>query len=156
MLKFTRQSDKELANLVERELERQENNIEMIASESTAPLEVMELAGSVFTNKTLEGYPGARYQAGSEIADEVEKLGIERAKKLFKAEHVNIQPYSGSTANYSVYAAVLEPGDKILSMRLDQGGHLTHGSKANWVSKFYEFDFYSIDKDSEQIVYDNL
>lgn len=156
MLEITKKTDLDLANLVEEELKRQENNIEMIASESTAPLAVMELAGSVFTNKTLEGYPGARYQAGSEIADKVERLGIERAKELFKAEHVNIQPYSGSTANYSVYAAILEPGDKILSMRLDQGGHLTHGSTANWVSKFYDFEFYSIDKDSEQIDYEGL
>ncbi|MDO5689018.1 MAG: serine hydroxymethyltransferase [Tissierellia bacterium] len=156
MLTETRKTDPELARLVEEEYQRQEDNIEMIASESTAPIAVMELAGSVFTNKTLEGYPGGRYQAGSQVADKVELLGIERAKELFKADHVNIQPYSGSTANYSVYAAILEKGDRILSMRLDQGGHLTHGSPANWMSKFYTFEFYSVDKETEQIDYEGL
>lgn len=156
MLKVTRQTDPELAGLVNQELERQERNIEMIASESTAPLAVMELTGSVFTNKTLEGYPGNRFQAGSHIADKVETLAVERAKKLFGAEHCNIQSYSGSTANYSVFAAVLNPGDKVLSMRLDQGGHLTHGSPANWVSKIYNFDFYAMDPETELIDYDKL
>lgn len=156
MLKYTRQSDPEIYELLVEELHRQENNIEMIASESTAPLEVMELSGSVFTNKTLEGYPGKRFQAGSEVADKIERLGWERAKELFGAEHVNIQSYSGSTANYSVFAAVLEPGDKILSMRLDQGGHLTHGSPANWMSKFYHHDFYGVNPETEQIDYDEL
>lgn len=156
MLKETRATDPELAGLVDQELSRQIHNIEMIASESTAPLAVMELTGSVFTNKTLEGYPGARFQAGSHVADQVEKLGVERAKKLFKAEHANIQSYSGSTANYSVFAAVLKPGDKVLSMRLDQGGHLTHGSPANWVSKIYNYEFYGVDKETEEIDYDAL
>ena len=141
MLKVTRATDPSLAALLDAELSRQENNIEMIASESTAPLAVMELTGSVFTNKTLEGYPGARFQAGSQVADQVETMAVERAKELFHAEHANIQSYSGSTANYSVFASVLKPGDKVLSMRLDQGGHLTHGSPANWVSKIYNFDF---------------
>ena len=156
MLKNTRKSDPEVYELVCEELERQEHNIEMIASESTAPLEVMELSGSVFTNKTLEGYPGKRFQAGSEVADKVEELAWARAKELFGAEHVNIQSYSGSTANYSVFASVLEPGDKILSMRLDQGGHLTHGSPANWMSKFYHHEFYGVDPETEQIDYDAL
>lgn len=156
MLKYTRQSDPEIAALVDEELKRQQHNIEMIASESTAPLEVMELSGSVFTNKTLEGYPGKRFQAGSEVADKVEKLAWERAKELFGAEHVNIQSYSGSTANYSVFASVLNPGDKILAMRLDQGGHLTHGSPANWVSKIYTHVFYGVDKETERIDYDEL
>lgn len=156
MLKETRATDPELAGLVDQELSRQVHNIEMIASESTAPLAVMELTGSVFTNKTLEGYPGARFQAGSHVADQVERLGVERAKKLFKAEHANIQSYSGSTANYSVFAAVLKPGDKVLSMRLDQGGHLTHGSPANWVSKIYSYEFYGVDKETEEIDYDAL
>ena len=141
MLRETRLTDPELAGLVDEELYRQEHNIEMIASESTVPVPVMELSGSVFTNKTLEGYPGRRYQAGSQVADKVERLAIERAKNLFGAEHVNLQSYSGSTANYSVFAAVLKPGDKILSMRLDQGGHLTHGSPANWMSGFYDHKF---------------
>ena len=128
----------------------------MIASESTVPLEVMELSGSVFTNKTLEGLPGKRFQAGSEVADKLEELGWKRAKELFGAEHVNLQSYSGSTANYSVFASVLEPGDKILAMRLDQGGHLTHGSSANWVSKIYHHDFYGVNPETEQIDYDAL
>lgn len=156
MLKVTRQTDPELANLVDEELSRQEHNIEMIASESTAPLAVMELTGSVFTNKTLEGYPGARFQAGSHVADKVERMAVERAKELFHTEHANIQSYSGSTANYSVFASVLKPGDRVLSMRLDQGGHLTHGSPANWVSKIYNFDFYAMDPETEQIDYDAL
>lgn len=156
MLKVTRATDPVLAGLVDEELKRQEHNIEMIASESTAPLAVMELTGSVFTNKTLEGYPGKRFQAGSHIADKVEVLACERAKELFGAEHANIQSYSGSTANYSVFASVLEPGDKVLSMRLDQGGHLTHGSPANWVSKIYNFEFYAMDPKTELIDYDAL
>ena len=156
MLKRTKISDPVLAGLVQEELERQEHNIEMIASESTAPLEVMELSGSVFTNKTLEGYPGRRFQAGSQIADKVEELACKRACELFGAEHANIQSYSGSTANYSVYASILTPGDKVLSMRLDQGGHLTHGSPANWVSKIYQFDFYGVDPETELIDYDAM
>lgn len=128
----------------------------MIASESTAPLAVMELTGSVFTNKTLEGYPGKRFQAGSHIADKVEELACQRARELFGADHANIQSYSGSTANYSVYASILNPGDKVLSMRLDQGGHLTHGSPANWVSKIYHFEFYAMDPETELIDYDAL
>jgi glycine hydroxymethyltransferase len=156
MLRETRLTDPELAGLVDEELYRQEHNIEMIASESTVPVPVMELSGSVFTNKTLEGYPGKRYQAGSQIADKVERLAVERAKDLFGADHVNIQSYSESTANYSVFAAVLKPGDKILSMRLDQGGHLTHGSPANWMSGFYDHKFYGVDPDTEQIDYYEL
>lgn len=156
MLKVTRQTDLELVGLLDEELKRQEHNIEMIASESTAPLAVMELTGSVFTNKTLEGYPGKRFQAGSHVADKVEELACERARELFGAEHANIQSYSGSTANYSVFAAILNPGDKILSMRLDQGGHLTHGSPANWVSKIYHFEFYAMDPETELIDYDAL
>lgn len=156
MLKTTKATDPVLYALVEEEYERQVHNIEMIASESTAPLAVMELTGSVFTNKTLEGYPGARFQAGSHVADEVERLACERACKLFGAEHANIQSYSGSTANYSVFASVLKPGDRVLSMRLDQGGHLTHGSPANWVSKIYQFDFYAMNPETELIDYDAL
>ena len=156
MLKETRRTDPVLAELVERERIRQEKCIEMIASESTVPLPVMELSGSVFTNKTLEGYPGARFQAGAEVADEMENLAIERAKALFGAEFVNIQSYSGSTANYSVFASILKPGDKILAMRLDQGGHLTHGSPANWVSKIYQHVFYGVDPETGMLDYDEM
>lgn len=154
MLRHTRQSDPQVYELVCEELRRQEHNIEMIASESTVPLEVMELSGSVFTNKTLEGLPGHRFQSGAEVADKLETLACERARELFGAEYVNIQTYSGSTANYSVFAAALEPGDRILSMRLDQGGHLTHGSSANWMSRIFRHEFYGVDKETEQIDYD--
>ena len=156
MLKRTKISDPAVYEIVAAELTRQEHNIEMIASESTAPLEVMELSGSVFTNKTTEGYPGARFQAGSQVADRIETLAIERAKKVFGAEHANMQVYSGSTANYGVYAAILSPGDNVLSMRLDQGGHLTHGSPVNFLSKVYNYQFYGVDPVTEQIDYDAL
>lgn len=156
MLKKTRISDPAVYEIVAAELNRQEHNIEMIASESTAPLEVMELSGCVFTNKTTEGYPGARFQAGSQVADRIESLAIERAKKVFGAEHANMQVYSGSTANYGVYAAILNPGDKVLSMRLDQGGHLTHGSPVNFLSKVYDYQFYGVDPQTEMIDYDAL
>lgn len=156
MLEHTLASDPELFEIVRDELKRQENNIEMIASESTVPLEIMELSGSAFTNKTLEGYPGARFQAGSHEADRLERLGVERAKRLFGADHANIQVYSGSSANYGVYAAILSPGDRVLSMRLDQGGHLTHGSPANFLSKVYSFQFYGLDPQTEQIDYSEL
>ena len=156
MLPRTRVTDPEVYAIVADELDRQQHNIEMIASESTAPLEVLELSGSVFTNKTTEGYPGARFQAGSQVADRIESLAIARAKALFGAEHANLQPYSGSTANYGVYAAVLQPGDLVFGMRLDQGGHLTHGSKANFTSKFYRFMAYGVDPVTECIDYNAL
>ena len=156
MLKKTKISDPAVYEIVAAELLRQEHNIEMIASESTAPLEVMELSGSVFTNKTTEGYPGARFQAGSQVADRLETLAIKRAKEVFGAEHANMQVYSGSTANYGVYAAILSPGDTVLSMRLDQGGHLTHGSPVNFLSKVYNYQFYGVDPVTEQIDYDAL
>ena len=154
-LKETRRTDPELAGLIDEELARQEACVEMIASESIVPLPVMELSGSIFTNKTLEGLPGARFQAGAGIADKMEKLSWKRAKELFGAEHVNVQTYSGSSANHSVFAAILEPGDKIMAMRLDQDGHLTHGSPANWLSKFYNHVFYGVD-DSGRINYEEL
>ncbi|MDR1977314.1 MAG: serine hydroxymethyltransferase [Synergistaceae bacterium] len=156
MLKHTRLSDPELYRLVGEELDRQEHNIEMIASESTESEEVLELSGCVFANKTTEGYPGARFQAGSQVADKMERLGIERAKALFEADHANLQPYSGSTANYGVYAAVLKPGDVVLGMRLDHGGHLTHGSPANFMSKFYDFVSYGLNRETELIDYEEL
>lgn len=156
MLKYTKQSDPVLYEIAQREFDRQKHNIEMIASESTAPYEVMELSGSVFTNKTLEGYPGNRFQAGSEVADELEILLNERAKEVYGADHANLQPYSGSTANYTVYAAVLKPGDRVLAMRLDQGGHLTHGSPANFLTANYNYRHYGVNEETEQIDYDAL
>ncbi len=156
MLKTTKITDPKLYSIVEKELERQKYNIEMIASESSAPTEILELMGSVFVNKTEEGLPGKRYQAGSEFADEVENLCIERAKEAFGCEYVNVQAYSGATANYTVFNAVLEPGDKILAMRLDHGGHLTHGSPANFVSKIYKYEHYGVDIETERINYDEV
>lgn len=156
MLHYTKKSDNELYGILQKEFKRASNNIEMIASESTVPYEVMELTGSIFTNKTLEGYPGKRFQAGSEVADEMEILLNQRAKELYGAEHVNMQPYSGSTANYAVYAAVLKPGDRVLAMSLDHGGHLTHGSRANFLSKVYDYEHYGVRQDTEQIDYEQL
>ncbi|EGT3799327.1 serine hydroxymethyltransferase [Clostridioides difficile] len=156
MLKTTKISDPELYKIVADELVRQEHNIEMIASESTAPTEVLELSGCVFTNKTEEGYPGARFQAGSEEADKLETLAIKRAKEVFGAEHVNVQPYSGSTANYCVYSSILKPNDTVLSMRLDQGGHLTHGSAVNFLHDIYKYEFYGVDPNTGRIDYDAL
>lgn len=156
MLKTTKISDPEVYQIVADELDRQEYNIEMIASESTAPTEVLELSGCVFTNKTEEGYPGNRFQAGSQHADRLETLAWERAKELFGAEHVNIQPYSGSTANYCVYNAILKPNDTVLSMRLDQGGHLTHGSTANFLYNIYNFVFYGVNPETELLDYEEL
>ena len=156
MLKTTKITDPELYQIVEDELERQKYNIEMIASESSAPTEILELMGSVFVNKTEEGLPGKRYQAGSEHADRVENLAIERAKEAFGAEYVNVQSYSGATANYTVFNAILEPGDKILAMRLDHGGHLTHGSPANFLSKIYKYEHYGVNLETEVIDYDDV
>ena len=152
MLKTTKITDPELYAIVEKELERQKYNIEMIASESSAPTEILELMVSVF----VEGLPGKRYQAGSEHADEVENLCINRAKESFGCEYVNVQAYSGATANYTVFNAVLNPGDKILAMRLDCGGHLTHGSPANFVSKIFNYEHYGVDPESETINYDEV
>lgn len=160
-MKATRKNDPELYGIVREEYERQRYNIEMIASESTAPIECLELAGCVFNNKTTEGYPGKRFQAGSQFADKMEILACERGKALYEADHINIQPYSGSTANYGVYSAMMrlglmEPGDTILSMSLDDGGHLTHGSPANFMSKFFHFEHYALDHTTEQIDYEGL
>ena len=144
-MRATKKNDPELYRIVQEEYWRQQGNIEMIASESTSPIECLELAGCVFNNKTTEGYPGKRFQAGSQYADKMELLAIERGKALYGADHINIQPYSGSSANYGVYAGMmrlglLNPGDTILSMSLDEGGHLTHGSPANFMSKFFHFE----------------
>ena len=156
MYHATRASDPELYAIVAAELDRQSHTIEMIASESIAAPEVMEMSGCIFTNKTEEGYPGARFQAGSKEADRLEHLAIQRAKDLYGAEHANMQPYSGTTANYCVYSAVLKPGDSVLSMRLDQGGHLTHGSPANFLEKVYDYHFYGVHPDTELINYEEL
>ncbi|MBI3414571.1 MAG: ribose 5-phosphate isomerase B [Verrucomicrobia bacterium] len=148
--------DRDIAHAIRRERQRQQENIELIASENFTSPAVMEAQGSVLTNKYAEGYPAKRWYGGCENVDTVELLAIERAKKLFGAEHANVQPHSGSGANMAVYFAFLKPGDKILTMDLSHGGHLTHGNKANFSGKFFEVIHYGVRKDDELIDYDRL
>lgn len=149
-------SDPALFDICIRELERQRKGLEMVASESFVPPEILELQGSVLTNKTTEGYPGHRYHAGCGVVDEMERLGIERAMALFGAEHANIQPHCGSSTNQAVYFAVLDPGDLILGMSLDQGGHLTHGYSLNFSGRTYRSAVYGLSRETETIDYDRL
>ena len=148
--------DPEIHNAIENEKRRQSFGLEMIASENFTSRAVLETTGSVFTNKYAEGYPGRRYYGGCEFADVVESLAIERAKKLFGAEHVNVQPHSGSQANMSVYLTVLKPGDTVMGMNLSHGGHLTHGHPLNFSGKYYNFVPYGVRKDTETIDYEEL
>ncbi len=148
--------DPEVAEVLRRERARQSENIELIASENFTSLAVMQAQGSVLTNKYAEGYPKKRWYGGCEHVDVAEQLAIDRAKLLFGAEHANVQPHSGSGANMAVYFAVLKPGDKLLTMDLSHGGHLTHGNKANFSGRFFEVVHYGVRKDSEQIDYDEL
>jgi len=156
MLKTVRESDRELYDIIMKEWGRQKRGLEMIASESFVPIEIMELQGSILTNKTMEGFPGNRYHAGHQFIDEVETLGIERAKALFGSGHACIQAHSGSNANQCVYTTILKPGDTVMGMRLDQGGHLTHGSKVNFSGKTYNFIAYGLNKETERIDYAEL
>ncbi len=149
-----RMSDPELYGAMKNELERQRDHIELIASENFTSRAVMEAMGSHLTNKYAEGYPGARYYGGCEYVDIVEQLAIDRAKKLFGAEHANVQPHSGSQANVAVYLALLKPGDTILGMDLSHGGHLTHGSKASISGKYFNACFYGVDPETEMIDYE--
>lgn len=151
-----RQQDREVYDAMMRELERQRDHIELIASENFVSSAVMEAMGSHLTNKYAEGYPAARYYGGCRYVDEIENLAIERAKALFGAEHANVQPHSGSQANIAVYLALLQPGDTILGMDLSHGGHLTHGSRASISGKYFNACFYGVDKDSETIDYEAL
>ena len=145
------ESDPQVEALINRDVARQRDNVQLIASENFVSRAVMQASGSVLTNKYSEGYPGKRYYEGCEIVDEVEALAIDRAKALFGCEHVNVQPHSGSQANMGVYYGLLEPGDKILGMRLDQGGHLTHGSPVNFSGILYDFAAYGVDPDTEVV-----
>ncbi len=151
-----RDLDPEIHALVAAELHRQQEHIELIASENFTLPAVMEAQGSVLTNKYAEGYPGKRWYGGCEFVDKVEQLAIDRAKKLFGAEHANVQPHSGSQANFAVYTSVLQPGDKILGMNLSHGGHLTHGNPANFSGKLYNFVQYGVRQDNGLIDYDEL
>ena len=148
--------DKEIFEIIEREKNRQRNNIELIASENYCSDEVREAVGSVLTNKYAEGYPNKRYYGGCEYVDEAEQLAIDRVKKLFGAEHANVQPHSGSSANMGVYRAILKQGDRILGMSLDAGGHLTHGYKLSFSGNDYEAFSYGVDRESEMIDYDEV
>ena len=143
--------DKEICDLMEKELKRQREGIELIASENFASQAVMEAMGSHLTNKYAEGYPSKRYYGGCEIVDEVEEIARNRAKELFGAEHVNVQPHSGSQANMAVYFTILEPGDTVLGMDLSHGGHLTHGSPVNFSGKLFNFVSYGVDSETERI-----
>ena len=148
--------DEEIYSLVEKELEREQDGIELIASENFASEAVMEAMGSYLTNKYAEGYPSKRYYGGCQVVDEVEELAKERAKKLFGAEHANVQPHSGSQANMAVYFTILQPGDTVLGMNLSHGGHLTHGSAVNFSGRLYNFVSYGVNKETERIDYEEV
>ncbi|MGX0481502.1 glycine hydroxymethyltransferase [Staphylococcus pasteuri] len=155
-MSYIEKQDKVIFEAIEKEFNRQNNNIELIASESFVSEAVMEAQGSVLTNKYAEGYPGRRYYGGCEFVDVTESVAIDRAKALFGAEHVNVQPHSGSQANMAVYLVALEYGDTVLGMNLSHGGHLTHGSPVNFSGKSYNFVEYGVDKDTELINYDEV
>jgi glycine hydroxymethyltransferase len=151
-----READPTLSSLITRELSRQQRNIELIASENFTPLPVLQATGSVLTNKYAEGYPGSRYYGGCEVVDDIEALAIERAKALYGAEHANVQPHSGSTANQAVYWAALEPGDRVLAMSLAHGGHLTHGHPVNFSGMGYTFFHYGVGRETGRIDMDEV
>ena len=153
---YLEKADPEITAAIKREIGRQETKIEMIASENFVNYEIMEAAGSPLTNKYAEGYPGKRYYGGCEFVDEVETLAIERAKKIFGADHANVQPHCGANANIAVYQAVLEPGDTVMGMDLSNGGHLTHGSPVNISGRLYKFIPYGLDPQTERIDFDNV
>src|SRR5437764_10074062 len=149
-------SDPEVCDAIRSEERRQRDELELIASENYTSAAVMEAVGSVLTNKYAEGYPGRRYYGGCEWVDVAETLAIERAKALFGAAHANVQPHAGAQANMAAYAAVLKPGDTVLGLALDQGGHLTHGSPVNFSGKLYHFVAYAVRKEDELLDYDEL
>lgn len=148
--------DKEIFDAIEKEKNRQEEGIELIASENVVSVDVLRAQGSILTNKYAEGYPGRRYYGGCEFVDVIESLAISRAKELFGAEYANVQPHSGSQANMAAYMSLVQPGDKILGMDLNHGGHLTHGSAVNFSGKNYQFISYGIDKETGAINYDTV
>ena len=153
---FVMQRDQVIFDLIEEERDRQTNGLELIASENFVSKQVMEAAGSILTNKYAEGYPNKRYYGGCEVVDIIEQIAIDRAKELFGAEYVNVQPHSGSQANAAVYQAVLNPGDKILGFDLSHGGHLTHGSPVNFSGKLYKTSFYGVEKETGVLNYDTI
>ena len=148
--------DKEVKSLINLEEISHRTSLNLIASENYPSKDVLNACGSIFSTKYAEGYPGARYYEGCEISDDIENLAIDRAKKLFGCEHVNVQVHSGTQANQAVFLSVMKPGDNILSMKLDQGGHLSHGSKVNFSGKIYDCNFYGVDRESELIDFDQV
>ncbi len=154
--KFIKQTDPEIAGIIQNEIDRQQNSLELIASENVASKAVMDTQGSVLTNKYAEGYPGKRYYGGCEYVDVAEKLAMDRAKKLFNAPYANVQPHSGSQANMAVYFSLLNIGDTVLGMNLAHGGHLTHGSSASFSGQFYNFIHYGVKKDTGTIDYEEV
>ncbi len=151
-----KEQDSIIEQLIQKETKRQADHLEMIASENFVSPAVLEAMGSTLTNKYAEGYPGKRYYSGCEVVDEVENIAIERAKKIFGADYVNVQPHSGSQANMAVYMAALEPGDKVLAMNLAHGGHLTHGSPVNFSGKLYDIIPYGVTKEDQRIDYNEV
>jgi glycine hydroxymethyltransferase len=149
-------ADPEIAELIRREYRRQSDTLELIPSENLASAAILEALGTLLTNKYAEGYPGRRYYGGCEVMDEIETLAQERARRLFGAAYVNVQPHAGSQANAAVYAAICKPGDRVMGMDLSAGGHLTHGSPANFSGKLYEIHSYSVDRETELIDYDAI
>ena len=155
-MKNLQQTDSAIYDIIQKETERQEYGIELIASENYTSKAVMEAMGSVLTNKYSEGYVGKRYYGGNEVIDEMEQLAIDRCKELFGCEHVNVQPLSGSPANAAVYLAVLKPGDKVLGLKLDHGGHLSHGHPVNFSGMLYNFVQYEVEKETGRIDMDKV
>src|SRR5829696_8553678 len=155
-MRWPTDDDTELFGLIDREVERQNTTLQLIASENFASAAVLRATGSVLTNKYSEGYPGKRYYGGNEVIDEVEDVARERAKALFHAPHANVQPHAGANANMAVYQALLQPGDTVLGLRLDQGGHLTHGSPVNASGILYRFVSYGVTESDERIDFDQV
>ncbi|NLC39200.1 MAG: serine hydroxymethyltransferase, partial [Clostridia bacterium] len=155
-MKYLKEVDPEIAKVLEQERQRQNDKIELIASENFVSPAVMEAQGSVLTNKYAEGYPGKRYYGGCEYVDIAEELARERVKKLFGADHANVQPHSGANANTGVYLAVLKPGDTVVGMNLAHGGHLTHGSPVNISGLYFNFIPYGVSKETQTIDYDQV
>jgi glycine hydroxymethyltransferase len=155
-MSFISHDDPAVAALIEKERERQESTLNLIAAENTAPTAILEALGSAFNNKTAEGYPGRRYHTGCKVTDELEQLAVERAKALFGAGHANVQPHSGVNANLAVYGAVMKPGDKILSMKLSHGGHLSHGDAASITGRIFQPAHYGVHPGTERLDYDAI
>ncbi len=149
-------ADSKIDNLIKQEFARHQEGLDLIAADNYASLAVRQAVGSILSSRYAEGYPEKRYYSGQRFIDQIEKIAIERAKKLFKANYANVQPHAGSQANQAVYLALLNPGDKVLAMRVDQGGHLSHGSPVNVSGRFYNFIFYSLDRKTERIDFDQV